>query len=131
MWIDKYKAGKLLYVAKNDGDFVCQTEAELVAMIMSSLQNPYDDIWISGEACYPCLAILLNGNLSCVHYFLNDSGDMWQSAGDYGNDTVFIAGGKRTEMSADAVIGIEKAIECVRQFWLSCDRPTCIEWREL
>lgn len=118
-------------VAKNDGDFVCQTLAELVALVMSSSQNPFDDIWISGENEYPCLAILLNGELSCVHYFLNGNGDMWQSAGDYDKDTLFIAGSEEAEMPSDAVIGVEKAIECVEEFWLSCDRPTCIEWREL
>lgn len=118
-------------VAKNDGEYICRTVTELLMTIRNSSQMPYDDIWISREAEYPCLAILLNGNLACVHYFLNENGDMWQSAGVYNQDTEFVAGGVKTEIPANAVIGIEEALACAEQFWFSVERPTCVEWREL
>lgn len=51
--------------------------------IRKSSLNPFDDIWISGTEPYPCLAILINGNETCVSYFPNEDGDMWQAVGEY------------------------------------------------
>lgn len=118
-------------VATKNGDIECQTEQEIESIIMSSSLNPYDDIWISGKEKYPCLSILMNGNLTCAHYFLNDNGDMWQSVGNHDKDVIFIIGGEKSEMQADTIIPLEKAIEGIKQFWNSHERPTCIEWREL
>ncbi len=38
---------------------------------------------------------------------------------------------ERSVMPGDTIIPVEKALECVRQFWDFCERPDCIEWREL
>ena len=74
---------------------------------------------------------MVNGSYACVHYFLNDNGDMWQSVGQEEQDVTFIAGGVDTEMPGDAVISLEQAIACSKQFFDSPERPNCIEWREL
>lgn len=120
-------------IANNKGDFECQTKQELEEMIRNSALNPYDDIWISKKANeYPCLAILINGNYACVHYFLNDSGDIWQSVGDYEKEIAFAAnGGVPDFMPGDCVISLDKAIDCTNLFFDTNKRPDCIEWREL
>ncbi len=118
-------------IANCDGDFECNTWNELENLIRNSSQNPFDDIWLSGNTDYPCLAILVNGNYASVHYFLNDEGDMWQSVGCGEQDIVFETNGDRTEMPADCIITLDKAIECAKQFYDNFDRPVCIEWREL
>lgn len=114
-----------------NGDFECDSWQEVEKLIRRSSLNPLDDIWISKEAEYPCLAILLNGNAACVHYFLNEEGDMWQSVGYGDRDIVFESNGDKSEMPANTVISIEKAIECAKQFYNIQKQPECIEWREL
>jgi len=121
----------MINVATNSGDIPCRTVQEVESVIRKSSANPFDDIWISGEEEYPCLAVLLNGRLTCVHFFLNDGGDMWLSEGNYHEDTEFIAGGQKTIIPKEYVIPLEKTLECVRQFCDSFERPDCIAWSEL
>lgn len=85
----------------------------------------------NGDTDYPCLAILINGTYACVHYFLNDEGDMWQSVGYGDKDIAFMSNGAKSDMPADSVISLDKAIECAKQFFETPGRPDCIEWREL
>lgn len=118
--------------ANHEGDFECHTWEELEKLIRKSSFSPFDDIWINGNTEYPCLAILLNGNYACVHYFLNDQGDMWQSVGHGDIDVAFVAGnGDKSDMPSDCVISLEEAIDCAKQFYDTLEKPTCIEWREL
>lgn len=119
-------------VANNKGDFECETKQELEELIRKSALNPYDDIWINEEEEeYPCLTILVNGQHACVHYF-EDEGEMWQSVGDCKQDILFSANNEKPEpMPGDCVISLDKAIECMKIFFDSCQRPDCIEWREM
>lgn len=118
-------------IAKCNGDFKCHSWHELENLIRNSALNPFDDIWLNGDTDYPCLAILINGNYACVHYFLNDEGNMWQSVGYGDKDVAFVSNGDQSDMPADSVISLEKAMECVKQFYDTSDKPNCIEWREL
>ncbi|HEX9063133.1 MAG TPA: Imm1 family immunity protein [Clostridia bacterium] len=95
-------------------------------------RNPFDDIWISGEEEYPSLAILVNEDLACVHYFTLD-GDDYQSAGNEESDgtTEFNAGGQITEMPNYTVVPLSLAIECAKQFFKFQDRPSCIISNEI
>lgn len=103
-------------IANCNGDFDCRSWNELEDIILRNLSlNLYDDIWLNGEEDYPCLAILMNGNHACVHYFPDDGGNMWQSVGN----------GK------EAVVSLDKAMECARQFFETLNKPDCIEWRKL
>lgn len=56
---------------------------------------------------------------------------MWQSVGDGDKDVTFVINGGKSDLPADSVIPLEKAIECARQFYDTLDKPTCLEWREL
>lgn len=122
-----------MYIATNKDDFMCQTKSEAESIIQNSALNPYDDIWISQAANeYPCLSILVNGTHACVHYFLNDSGDMWQSAGNLERDILFAVNGEApSPMPGNCVIPLEQAITCMRLFFDTPQKPDCIEWREL
>lgn len=113
-------------IANCNGDCECHSWYELESLIKKGSLNPFDDIWLNGSANYPCLAILINEKDACVHYFLNDEGDTWQSVGYEDKEVAFISNG-----GADCIISLDKAIECARQFYSTLDRPTCIEWREL
>lgn len=120
-------------VANSKGNCEYRTKQELEDLIRKSALNPYDDIWINEtDVEYPCLAILVNGNYACVHYFFNDCGDMWQSIGTYEQDITFKVNGEAPQlMPGNCVISLDKAIECVKLFFDTHQRPDCIEWREL
>ena len=118
-------------IAAHNGDYSFSSWPEAEAFLRGCAADRPDDIWLSGGTDYPCLAIMVNGSYACVHYFLNDNGDMWQSVGQEEQDVTFIAGGVDTEMPGDAVISFEQAIACAKQFFDSPERPNCIEWREL
>lgn len=71
--VDERK-GIRMNIACNNGDFELYSKQDIEKLLRKSSLNPYDDIWISGEKDYPCLAILINGAYACVHYFLNEDG---------------------------------------------------------
>lgn len=119
-------------IANCNGDFDCHSWSELEDVILKNLSlNLYDDIWLNGEEDYPCLAILMNGNHACLHYFPDDGGNMWQSVGNDNEAVVFFSNGEKICMPADSVISLDKAMECARQFFETLNKPDCIEWREL
>ena len=104
-------------MANAKGDLVCDSWDELEMLITKSTLNPFDDIWLNGKTAYPCLAILIHGQDACVHYFLNDQGDMWQAVGYGDRDVAFISDGEKSDMPADAVIPFEQALVCAKQFF--------------
>lgn len=87
------------------------------------------EIWISGESKYPCLTILTSGEKACVNYFGRQESDMWLSQSESTQSEVFIAGGEQWQSPADAVISIDEALQCVREFCLTLTRPACIKWQ--
>uniref|UniRef100_UPI004056042B Imm1 family immunity protein n=1 Tax=Agathobacter sp. TaxID=2021311 RepID=UPI004056042B len=118
-------------IANENGDFICNSWDELENLIRKSTDNPYDDIWIYGDMEYPCLGIWIHGDDTCVHYFLNDQGDMWQSVGYGDKDIAFMSNGETSYMPANCVISLDKALACAKQFYETLKRPDCTEWREL
>lgn len=98
-----------MYVANANGSRKCATKRELKILIQNSALNPYDDIWISEtEGGYPCLAILVNGNFTCIHYFFNENGDMWQSVGDCEQEIIFkVTGEAPSTMPGNCVIPLD------------------------
>ena len=57
-------------IACCNGDFECNSWEEIEEFIRKSSGNPYDDIWICEEdEEYPCLAMLINGEHVCVHWY--------------------------------------------------------------
>lgn len=115
-----------LLVSCNSGDYSCASWIEVKNLIMQSQNDKYDDIWISGNDEYPCLSILINQKDTCIHYYLNNDGEMWQSVGNADKNVLFVSNNDMStliEMSANTIVPLYKAIQCVKQF--------CIEWRKL
>ena len=120
----------MMNLGSMEGDFQYATKEEIAGHIRRSAALPFDDIWLGGGSEYPCLAILVNGDKACVHYFEAD-GVMWQSYGDCPEGTVFLAGGEEWKAPADTVVSIERAICCAEEFFESENRPECIAWQKL
>ena len=117
-------------LVSNEGCFKYETKEEIARHIKRSSALPLDDIWISGENEYPILAILINGDQACVHYF-EEEGVTWQSYGNFSKGTIFLAGGEEWEAPADTIVSIKSAIICMEEFVDLMKKPTCIEWQQL
>ena len=118
-------------ISTNRGDFTFQSADDVIEFIRTGAQEN-SDIWINGELPYPCIAVCINGKYAAVNYFQNEAGDMWFSYNDKNQKEVtFIAEGNEWNPDVDAVISLNDAISCIREFLVTYERPTCIQWQEL
>lgn len=118
-------------VSTNKGDFTFQSAEDAIKFIRTAAQE-HNDMWISGEQPYPCIAVCINGEYAAVNFFQNDSGDVWLSYNDKNQKEVtFIADGSEWKPNADAVIALNDAFSCIRDFLNTYEKPSCIQWQEL
>ena len=118
-------------ISTNKGDFSFQSEDDAIKFIQAASQEN-NDIWISGEQPYPCMAVCINGEYAAVNFFQNDEGDMWLSYNDRNQTEVtFIAGGSEWCPDSNAVISLNDMFLCIREFLNTYEKPTCIRWQEL
>ena len=118
-------------ISTKSGDFTFQSADDIIEFIRTAPQNK-NDLGISGEQPYPCIAVCINGEYAAVNFFQNDAGEMWLSYNDKNEKEVtFIAEGDEWKPDADAVIALNDAFSCIREFLNTYERPTCIQWQEL
>lgn len=118
-------------VSTNQGDFTFQSVDDVIEFVQTAAQKKAD-LWISGDDEYPCLAVCTNGQYAAINFFQNDTGDIWLSYNDKNqNEITFIADGVQWCPAADAVISINNAFLCIREFLSTGERPFCIQWQEL
>ncbi len=118
-------------VSTNRGDFTFQSANEAIEFIQKTSQEN-NDIWISGEQPYPCIAVCINKEYAAINYFQNDTGDIWLSYNDKNQKEVtFIADGSEWTPDPEAVITLNDALSCIREFLNTYEKPTCIQWQEL
>ena len=118
-------------ISTDKGDFTFQSPEDAIKFIQTAVQEN-NDIWISGELPYPCIAVTINGEYAAVNYFQNDTGDIWLSYNDKNQKEVtFIAGGEEWKPDVEAIITLNDAFSCIREFLDTYERPTCIQWQEL
>lgn len=121
----------MITVSTNIGDFT-YTSADDVIKFLQTMQDGESDIWISGEQPYPCISICINGEYAAVHYFQNDTGEMWLSYSDENKKEVsFITGGEVWKPDVNAIIKLSDVFSCIREFLDTYKKPTCIQWQEL
>ncbi|MDE6833981.1 MAG: hypothetical protein K2J39_07050 [Ruminococcus sp.] len=115
-------------VSTMNGDTIYRSKSEVKKLIMNSLN---DDILISIGQNYPCLAILINGNYACIHYFESENGHIFQSTGDVNKEVTFIAGGTEWTAPPESVVTLVDAVICAESFINNLSRTEWIEWTEL
>ena len=98
-----------MHISTENSDFFTDSTEQIESAVRTSRE-----IWISGREKYPCLALLTN---------------MWMSRRESTQSAIFLAGGVEWEAPADAVISIDTALQCVREFCLTLTRPDCIKWQ--
>ncbi|MCI8669449.1 MAG: hypothetical protein HFI34_08025 [Lachnospiraceae bacterium] len=118
-------------ISTNKGEFSFQSEDDVIKFIQTAPQEN-NDIWISGEQPYPCMAVCINGEYAAVNFFQNDEGDVWLSYNDRNQTEVtFIADGSEWSPDSNAVISLNDMFLCIREFLNTYEKPTCIQWQEL
>ena len=118
-------------ISTDRGDVTFQSTDDAMKFIQSAAQES-SDIWVSGEQPYPCLAVCINGEYAAVNFFQNDAGEMWLSYNDKNQEEVtFFVDGGEWNPEVDAIISLNEAILCIREFLDTYERPTCIQWQEL
>jgi hypothetical protein len=64
--------GEIMEIKDYDNVFEITTEAELERVLSIRHGNGVNEFWLSpDDAEFPSMAILVNGEMSCVQYFLN------------------------------------------------------------
>ncbi|MBS4785982.1 MAG: hypothetical protein KH009_07720 [Clostridiales bacterium] len=120
-----------MIVSTNNGDFIFQSADDVLEFVQTAALEK-NDIWISGEQPYPCLSICINGEYAAVHFFQNDTGEMWLSYDrDNQEEVSFIVGGEEWKPDTDAIIRLNDAFLCIREFLDTCGMPSCIQWQAL
>lgn len=121
----------MIIVSTSKGDFSFQSEDEVLEFIQTTEKENYE-IWISGKDAYPCMTVCINGKYAAVHYFQNDIGDMWLSYNEENQEEVtFMVSGEKWEPDIHAIISVERAFACIREFCAAYEIPSCIQWQEL
>jgi hypothetical protein len=124
-------------------DFGGRCEVNSISDFEDALQKRYgsgvNEYWIShDEEKNPVLALLINGNLSCVHYFPYEGHPGFVCVGnvdglDKDGFTTFSLQTveQKQEIWNRHVIPLSKALMVTKDFFASKELPKSIEWNEL
>lgn len=121
----------VIVVSTDKGDLSFQSVDDVLNFVRTTTQKN-SEIWIGGKHPYPCMTVCTNGEYAAINYFENDTGDMWLSYNEENQeDVTFMAAGEEWEPNVNAVISLNSAFSCIREFCATYERPSCIQWQEL
>ncbi len=121
----------MIFVSQKNGSVAFQTVDGAMEFVQEVVQKK-DDIWVSGDEEYPCLAVCTNAPYAAVHFIQSDGGEVWLSYNENNQRGVdFLVDGVEWRPTADAVVSLDDAIACVKEFLTTYKKPSCIQWQEL
>ena len=122
----------MIFVSIYQGTFEFRSVDDAMKFVQTAAKKK-DTIWVTtGDEFYPCLAVCTNEPYAAVNFFQNDMGDMWLSYNENNQKEVaFLADGVEWCPSANAVVSLNDAILCIREFLSTYEKPSCIQWQEL
>ena len=115
------------------------TGAEVEAILAERAANGMNSWWVSWDSMYPCVGILANGDLACVHYFPDDRHAGFVAKGpapglDPSGQTMFSISGLSNEEDWTPntdVVDFSVAIQVVRDFVRDRAMSSSVVWLEL
>jgi len=119
-----------MLVSTENGTVLIDSFADIEAVIRRSAARGMAEIWLSGDAHYPAIAILLNGDHACVDFFGTDNDNIKMTLGNYPHEIMFRAGGEEWLAPANAVISLDEAVLCAEEFCHSLNLPACVTWQD-
>lgn len=127
----EFQGEHMVFISTRKGTFEFRSVNDAVEFVQTAAKKK-DTLWVSGEEKYPCLAICTNAPYAAVHFFQSDTGDVWLSYNENNQKEVaFLAEGAEWRPTADAVVSLDDAIFCIREFFRTRERSVCIQWQEL
>jgi len=123
-------------------DFENTTHAASLRDVETAINKRFGGVnsfWLShDDEKSPALSMLVRDDLAYLLYFPNDSHPGFASVGDVtelkrGESTIFFLDTPQQEQEIlnEFVIHFSKAVEVVKEFFASKDRPRTIQWFEL
>jgi hypothetical protein len=114
------------------------TEAEVEAILAERTANGMNMWWVAFDTQFPCVSILANKSLACVHFHPHDEHPGFQAQGpasglDPNGETMFSISGPNEEvwMPNTSVVEFSVAIRAVRDFLRDQQMSSSIRWLEL
>jgi hypothetical protein len=115
------------------GRSVTSSPDELASIVARRHTHDANSFWISPvEAEYPCLAVMITGQLAYVHWFPAEGSAGHQSVGDgaASGQVLFVENdhGAEIALPRSTVVETDVALRGVWQFVDDFERPSAIGW---
>lgn len=122
----------MIFVSTTHGTFEFQSVDDAIKFVQTAAKKK-DTLWVhTGDELYPCLTVCTNEQYAAINFFQDDMGDTWLSYNENNQKEVaFLAEGVKWYPTASAVISLNNALLCIREFLTTCERPSCIQWQEI
>lgn len=120
------------------GTYQTKNSSELETVLQRRYGPGLNSFWLShdGES-YPTVALLVKGDLACLHYFPKDSHPGFLSIGPVqelkpdGATTFLLDNLDEAEMPNSSVVYFHQAVEVAKEFLASKELPKSVQWIEL
>lgn len=114
----------------------CESLEALNRILAIRNEKNCNEFEVYGSEKYPYLAILVNDNLACVHFFESEDNcgyyaycdEKWLAENGY---TIFYINATKTEISNDLVIPFSLAQVVAHDFFLTSKMSEKMKWFEL
>jgi hypothetical protein len=122
------------------GTVECENINKFNAVLNKRYGAGVNEFWLSGEAKFPCIAILINGEFAHVTFFPEDGHPGFHSINTENpkldETKVFYVNtvNEEIEINGDlnaGIISTGKAMEIANEFFMTLSMPKCAEWFEL
>lgn len=121
------------------GTDICDTSAEIKAILSKHDQYGYNEFWISGNDPFPFMAVLTKDQNAYVHFFDEDGSPGLRGMADDDNGfdpddiTIFYSNNGSEQMCIEncCVIPLYKAIAVIEEFFVTNKLPQNIRWDPL
>jgi len=97
-----------------------------------------NEFWLSADAPFPSLSILVRDDLASVHYFPEEGHPGYSLVGgqselERGGSTIFFTNSpsEEIEIANEMIVPFSIALQVAHQFFASPTRPTSHTWYEL
>jgi hypothetical protein len=125
-------------VDDSKGTYQTRTSSELETVLQKRYGPGVNSFWLThdGEK-YPAVALLVKGDLACLHYFPKDSHPGFLSIGSAeeltpDEATIFqLDNLDQAEMPNSSVVHFHQAVEAAKDFFASKELPKSVQWIEL
>lgn len=123
-----------MLVSHFGGDVIVSSESELAGILEQRYGDGVNEFWMS-RGDEPSLALLVNRDRGCLHFFPDATHPGWQSLGERDDDELvrFSANSpaEAQEMPMYTTVPIELALRAARDFFHAKRMSACIRWAEL